>query len=147
MKKIRINFDLDGCLVGLYDVPNWLECLENEDTFPYETAEPLLHFATLARMLNKLKAKGYEIAVITWLAKNATEEYNEEVTEVKLEWLAKHLPTVEWNEIIVVPYGTPKEMFCHTAEDVLFDDEEHNRNNWTGKAYDVENILAVLAEM
>lgn len=147
MKKFRINFDMDGTLNRFYDVPNWLECLENEDTFPYETAEPLLHFATLARMLNALKRKGYEIAVITWLAKNATEEYNEEVTEVKLEWLAKHLPTVEWNEIIIVPYGTPKEMFCYTAEDVLFDDEEHNRNNWKGKAYNVENILGVLAEM
>ena len=32
--KITINFDLDGCLVGLYDVPNWLEMLIAEDTAP-----------------------------------------------------------------------------------------------------------------
>lgn len=32
--KITINFDLDGCLVGLYDVPNWLDMLTAEDTTP-----------------------------------------------------------------------------------------------------------------
>ena len=147
MKKITINFDLDGCLVGLYDVPNWLDYLVNEDTTPYEIAEPLLRLSALARRLNTLQKKGYRLAVVSWLSKSGSDGYNEEVTETKLDWLAEHLPSVKWDEIIIVPYGTPKETFCHTAEDVLFDDEEHNRNNWTGKAYDVENILGVLAEM
>ena len=145
--NITINFDMDGCLVGLYDVPNWLDYLVNEDTTPYEIAEPLLRLSALARRLNTLQKNGYRLAVVSWLSKSGSDAYNEEVTETKLDWLAEHLPSVRWDEIIIVPYGTPKEMFCHTAEDVLFDDEEHNRNNWTGKAYDVENILGVLAEM
>ena len=64
-----------------------------------------------------------------------------------MDWLAKHLPSVNWNEIHIVPYGTPKQNFCKTPLDVLFDDEERNRTNWTGKAYDVQNILEILAEM
>ena len=147
MKKITINFDLDGCLVGLYDVPNWLDYLVNEDTTPYEIAEPLLRLSALARRLNALQRNGYRLAIISWLSKCGSDEYNEEVTETKLDWLAEHLPSVRWDDIIIVPHGTPKELFCHTAEDVLFDDEERNRNNWTGRAYDVENILGILAEM
>jgi hypothetical protein len=81
------------------------------------------------------------------LSKSGTEEYNRAVAEVKMAWLNKHLPSVEWNEIHIVPYGTPKQNFCKTPFDVLFDDEERNRTNWTGKAYDVQNILEILAEM
>ena len=69
------------------------------------------------------------------------------LTEVKLAWLKKHLPSVNWDEIHIVPYGTPKQTFCHNPLDILFDDEERNRNNWTGRAYDVENILEILREI
>jgi len=145
--NITINFDMDGTIADLYGVENWLEYLLAEDTTPYAVATPLVRLATLARRLNTLQRNGYEIAVISWLSKSGTEEYNRAVTEVKMAWLKKHLPSVEWNEIHIVPYGTPKQNFCKTPLDVLFDDEERNRNNWTGRAYDVQNILEILAEM
>ena len=145
--NITINFDMDGTIADLYGVENWLEYLINEDTTPYAVARPLVRFATLARRLNTLQRNGYNIAVITWLSKNGTAEYNKAVTATKLAWLEKHLPSVKWDNIVVVPYGTPKENFCNNPLDVLFDDEEHNRNNWTGRAYDVKNILEILAEM
>lgn len=145
--NITINFDMDGTIADLYGVENWLEYLINGDTFPYANAKPLLRLATLARRLNTLQRNGYNIAVISWLSKSGTEEYNKAVTEVKMNWLAKHLPSVNWNEIHIVPYGTPKQNFCKTPLDILFDDEERNRTNWTGRAYDVQNILEILAEM
>ena len=145
--NVTINFDMDGTIANLYGVEGWLAMLEAEDATPYAEAPPMLRLATLARRLNFLQKNGYRLAVISWLSKSGTDEYNEEVTEAKLDWLAEHLPSVRWDDIIIVPYGTPKEMFCHTAEDVLFDDEEHNLNNWTGKAYDAKNIFAILAEM
>jgi predicted dienelactone hydrolase len=101
----------------------------------------------LARKLNTLQRNGYRIAVISWLSKESTAEYDEAVTATKLAWLAEHLPSVHWDEITIVPYGTPKENFCHTPLDILFDDEERNRNNWTGRAYDVQNILEILKEI
>jgi hypothetical protein len=141
---ITINFDMDGTIADLYGVENWLEYLIEENTFPYANAKPLLRLSALARKLNTLQRNGYELAVISWLSKSGSEEYNEAVTAAKIEWLEKHLPSVNWNRITIVPYGTPKENFCNNPFDVLFDDEERNRNNWTGKSYGVENILEIL---
>ena len=47
-------------------------------------------------------------------------------------------------EIHIVKYGVPKQMFATSANDILFDDEEKNRINWTGKAFDVDNIIEIL---
>ena len=145
--NITINFDMDGTIADLYGVDNWLEYLIAEDTFPYANAEPLLRLSALARKLNSLQREGYQLAVISWLSKSGTDEYNKAVTEVKKEWLRKHLPSVKWDRVIIVPYGTPKQNFCHTNLDILFDDEERNRANWTGRAYGVENILEILREI
>ena len=142
--NITINFDMDGTIADLYGVDNWLEYLIAEDTFPYANAEPLLRLSALARKLNSLQREGYQLAVISWLSKSGTNEYNKAVTEVKKEWLRKHLPSVKWDRVTIVPYGTPKQNFCHTELDILFDDEERNRTNWTGRAYGVENILEIL---
>ena len=145
--NITINFDMDGTIADLYGVENWLEYLITENTFPYANARPLLRLSALARKLNTLQRNGYNLAVISWLSKSGTAEYNEAVTEVKLNWLRKHLPSVNWNEIHIVPYGTPKQNFCNNPLDILFDDEERNRTNWTGRAYDVQNIMEVLKNL
>ena len=149
MKKmnITINFDMDGTIADLYGVENWLDYLINEDTTPYAKALPLLRLSALARRLNTLQRNGYNLAVISWLSKNGTAEYNEAVTAVKMAWLKKHLPSVAWNRITIVPYGTPKQNFCESPFDILFDDEARNRDNWTGIAYDVENIMEVLKNL
>lgn len=139
--NITLNFDMDGTIADLYGVENWLPMLIAEDTTPYAVAKPLLHLSTLARKLNTLQRAGYRLAVISWLSKSGSEAYNEAVTAVKLNWLAKHLPSVNWDEIHIVPYGTPKEKYCYTAHDVLFDDEEKNRKAWAGVAYDVGSIF------
>ena len=144
--NITINFDLDGTIADLYGVPNWLPMLIAEDETPYAIAKPLLKLNILARMLNRLQKNGYKLAVISWLSKNGTEDYNERVANTKLEWLAKHLPSVEWDRITIVPYGTPKENYCETPFDILFDDEEQNRKNWNGIPFDVNDIIGVLKE-
>lgn len=145
--KVTINFDMDGTIANLYGVDNWLEYLIAEDTMPYEIAKPLVRLSALARKLNNLQRVGYELAIISWLSKNASDEYNEAVTAAKKSWLAKHLPSVHWDRITIIPYGTPKGNFCGNALDILFDDEQRNRDNWTGRAYDVENILEILKEI
>ena len=142
-----ICFDMDGTIADLYGVENWLEMLIAEDTTPYASAKPLLHLSSLARKLNELQRNGYELAIISWLSKSGTEEYNRAVTEVKMAWLRKHLPSVNWDRITIVPYGTPKQNFCESPFDILFDDEARNRDNWTGIAYDVQNIMEVLKNL
>ena len=145
--NITINFDMDGTIANLYGVENWLEMLIAGDTTPYAVAEPMLRLSALAKRLNNLQRMGYDLAVISWLSKSGTEEYNEAVTAVKLNWLKKHLPSVNWDRINIVPYGTPKQNFCENPFDILFDDEERNRENWTGRAFDVDNILGTLSTL
>lgn len=143
MKK-TINFDMDGTFVNLYGVENWLEYLLNEDATPYEIAKPLFNMSLFARYLNKLQKNGWEIAIVTWLSKNATNDYNRKVANAKMEWLNRHLPSVEWDRVTILEYGTPKQIYCDYEGDILFDDELNNRANWNGVAFDVENIIEVL---
>ena len=142
--NITINFDMDGTIADLYANPNWLPLLRAFDPTPYATAKPLLRLNVLARKLNELQKQGYELAVISWLSKESNPAYDEAVTATKMAWLAEHLPSVKWDRITIVPYGTPKENYCNNPLDILFDDEERNRNNWTGRAYGVENIMEIL---
>ena len=136
-----INFDMDGTLADFYGVDGWLEYLVNNDPFPYKNAKPLVNMAALARVLNRLQRNGYEINIISWLAKNSTEDFDKIVTEAKKKWLKKHLPSVNWNKITIVAYGVNK---ATLGDGILFDDEEPNRNMWGDGAYDVHNILEVL---
>lgn len=139
-----INFDMDGTLADFYGVNNWLNYLVNQDTFPYDNAKPLVNMSALARRLNKLQSNGYEINIISWLAKNSTEDFAKKVTESKEKWLKKHLPSVNWNNITIVAYGINKSTL---GNGILFDDEEPNRNMWGEGAYDADNILGVLKEI
>lgn len=139
-----IFFDMDGTIADLYGVENWLDFLIASDTLPYEIARPLVRLSALARVLHRLQNNGYKIGIISWLSKSGTEQYNEAVAETKLAWLRKHLASVNFDEINIVPYGTPKQTFAHTDLDILFDDEEQNRENWTGQAFGVDNILDIL---
>ena len=141
-----IFFDMDGTIADLYGVNNWLEYLINSDEYPYKNAKPLINLNSLARILNNLQKRGYRIGVISWLAKNSNNEYNAKVTTAKIKWLNKHLASVRFDEINIVSYGTPKEKF-NNNNDILFDDEEKNRNNWTGTAFDVNNIINILKNL
>jgi len=142
---MKIWFDMDGTIADLYGVKDWLPMLINSDPTPYAVAAPLIHLATLARMLNKLQREGYEIGVISWLSKNSTADYDEKVKAAKLEWLAKHLPSVRWNEVKIVAYGTSKITECGGG--VLFDDEDKNRAEWGEDAYTPDRIFEVLSSL
>lgn len=141
---MRILFDMDGTLANLYGVDNWLNYLTNSNTYPYEKACPLVNMQLLARLLNRLQKNGYEIGIISWLAKNSTKDYDTRVTKAKKNWLETHLKSVQWDLIEIVPYGTNKNIVYKNTNDILFDDEIGNRTAWNGIAYDVNNIIKIL---
>lgn len=144
---MRICFDMDGTIADLYGVENWLEMLVNGDATPYKVADTLVNMNVLARTLNRLQKMGFEIGIISWLAKNSTADYDERVTEAKKYWLKKHLRSVQFDFIEIVKYGTDKNIVATSTDSILFDDEIKNRENWIGKAYDVDNILGVLKRL
>ena len=142
-----IFFDMDGTIADLYSVNGWLDSILARDAKPYKEAKVMHNMQALARVLNRLQKEGNKVAIISWLAKNSTEEYDKKVAQTKKEWLAKHLASVRFDEVHIVKYGTAKQTFIHSTNDILFDDEEQNRNNWTGEAHNVHNIIEVLKSL
>lgn len=146
MKK-TIYLDMDGTFVNLYDVEHWLFKLRAEDPTPYTEAKPLVNFSVLARYLNNQKKRGNNIGIISWTSYGGSEEYNKQVAEAKREYLRKHLPSVSFDEIIIVPYGEPKSQFRKSALDVLIDDDVRNLEDWGAYGYHAEDLLKLLKEI
>ena len=142
MKK-AIYFDMDGTIADLYGVNGWLEMLIAESVNPYVIAKPMLEMVKFSKALNLLHKKGYHIGLISWTSKGGTAEYNERVAAAKKFWLTENGYS-RFDEIKIVPYGTPKEKAVDFPAGILFDDEEKNRFGWTGKAYTPAEFMEIL---
>ena len=143
-----IYFDMDGTIANLYAVPNWLPRLRSYDAGVYIDAQPMVHMATLARMLNKLQREGWTIGVVSWGSKDPDPDLHIAIEGAKKRWLAQHMPSVKWDEVHIVPYGVPKSSVVDMPQGFLFDDEKANRVEWRkGKAFDVDNILTILSHL
>ena len=140
---MTIYFDMDGTLANFYGVNGWLDCLNNEDITPYKIAKPLIKMNVLARILNNLQKRGFEIGIISWTAKNSSESYHKAVARTKEQWLHTHLKSVKFNEINILEYGVPKSTVA-TENDILFDDDKRVRKEWCGQAFDETKIFALL---
>jgi hypothetical protein len=139
-----IWWDMDGTIANLYAVEDWLPKLRAEDTTPYEEAEVLWNMSQLARLMNQVQQLGYRLGIISWTSKGGSESYNDAVAEAKLSWLKLHLHSVNFDEIHIVSYGIPKQLFMETDDDILFDDELKNREDWEGEAFEPEMMIKVL---
>lgn len=134
----KIYFDLDGTMVDFYGVQGWLTDLENRNTRPYEIAKPLVNMSYLARTIHQLQRNGYKIGVISWTSKSGDENYHNDIEIAKRNWLRQHIPSVVWDEIHIIQYGTPKSL-CGNG--YLFDDELRNREEWGEGAYDEKDLI------
>lgn len=143
MKEKIINFDMDGTLADFYGVENWLECLMNENTTPYEKAKPLYNTIELSALLNELQKEGYEINIISWGAKNSTKHFLKATEKAKIEWLKKYFD-VNFDNIFVVPYGTPKDTI---KTGILFDDDNKVRTAYNGVAFKPAYITMMLYKL
>lgn len=140
---MKIWFDMDGTIADLYRVENWLEMLIAHDETPYAIAKPIVNLSVLARLMNKVQRKGFEICIVSALAKDSTAEYDERVRNAKIKWLANHLKSVHFDEIRFVPYWYTKND-VNTGADVLFDDEERHLEKWTGTAVHASKMIETL---
>ena len=151
MAKVRmICFDMDGTIADLYGVQGWLEDLRNENTRPYEQAEPMWNMQELAKVLENLQNQGVEIRVITWLSKDSSEEYKEKTRQAKIEWLEK--VGFPYDKFHGVAYGTTKanaiRKYLEQEElAILIDDNAKVRQGWNmGNTINptTENIIDIL---
>ncbi len=137
---------MDGTIADLYAVDGWLEMLTAHDETPYAIAKPIINLSILARFMNKIQKLGYEICIVSALAKNSSEEYDERVKNAKLNWLKTHLKSVHFDEIKFVPYWFTKND-VNNGNDILFDDEERHLEKWTGTAIHASKMLTTLKLM
>lgn len=140
---MKIWFDMDGTIADLYGVDNWLEMLMAHDETPYAIAKPIVNLSVLARLMNKVQREGFEICIVSALAKDSTAEYDERVRNAKIKWLANHLKSVHFDEIRFVPYWYTKNN-VNTGTDILFDDEERHLEKWTGTAVNANKMIETL---
>lgn len=151
MAKKIVYLDCDGCWINLYGVDGWLDYLIAENPYPYENAKPLVNLSRLAKVIHKLQKNGIEVGIISWLSKNASDEYNKAVTQAKLNWFKKHIPSVKFDEIHIINYGTPKSSCANFENEVyLYDDEERNRLEWENKggiAYNEVDLINALSNL
>ena len=144
----KIWFDMDGTIADFYGVENWLGMLMEEDTTPYREAKPLIATELLVKVLVELIEKGYSINIVSWTSKNSTRDFAERVERAKLAWLEKYFSSVVFDNIDIIPYGTPK---GEGRKGILFDDEKNNRKEWArhenNLAFDVDNIIKILENL
>ena len=143
--NVSINFDMDGTIADLYAVEGWLADLESHNARPYREAKPMVNLSQLAKYIHKAQANGYQVNIVSWLSKTSNQEYDEMVTKAKQEWLKKRLRSVQFDNIVIVPYGTPKST-CIKQSDmgILFDDEQKNRTEWNGVSAEPSEIFEIL---
>lgn len=124
-------FDMGGCLADFYSVDNWLNYLLEENATPYEVAEPYGDSKAINAALATLQSMGYVVEVVSWLSKGKpSKEFNAAVRKAKMEWLAKHFPSINPQRVHVVAHGTSKWHVSKYKGGILFDDEQGNIDNW-----------------
>lgn len=151
MKNLKmICFDMDGTIADFYGVNGWLDMGNNADTTPYEIAKPLWDMVKLAEILQKARARGIEVRVITWLWGGGNADFAERTRQAKREWLAKY--GFPFDHFHGVKYGATKadSVRRYLAEDetaIIFDDSAKVRKGWhLGEAVNpqTENIIEYL---
>ena len=138
-----IWLDMDGTIANLYGVEGWLPSLVAHDPTPYAEAKPLVNMSALARLLHKAQRHGFQVGIVSALAKNSTREYDEKVINAKKRWLKNHLASVRFDEVRFVPYTFTKNN-VNNGNDILFDDEARHLEAWTGKAINASELLKTL---
>ena len=139
MKEINVNikmivWDMDGTIADLYGVENWLPMLENEIVLPYEIAKPMWDMERLARAIKALQALGIEQRIVSWLAKDSSEEYKTEVRRAKRNWLEEN--EFPFDHFHGVQFGATKadsvrKFLAEDEKAILIDDSFTVRKGWT----------------
>ena len=129
-----VCFDMDGTIANLYAVEGWLPMLRSENPTPYRMAEPMWDMAELTEVLLAVMAVGIEIRIVTWLSKDSSEEYKDEVRLAKREWLAEQ--NFPFDHFHGVQYGATKadsvRRYLNEGETaILIDDNDRVREGWT----------------
>lgn len=148
MEEKILAFDMDGTLFDFFGVDGWLEYLQAKNPTPYIIAKPMYDMFSLNNLLDILKAQGWKIIVISWLAKDCDDDFKEAIKIAKMDSLNR--VNFPYDEVHIVKYGTTKANCVrkYTGRKILVDDNEKVRKGWKGETINAnENILKQLVDL
>lgn len=134
-------FDMDGTLYDLYNIPNWLEELQNKNENVFYIGSPMYNCYCINRAIEALTEHGWQVGIITWAPKDVAENdpFFAKVKHAKLMWALRHYPDLVRN-FYCLPYGQSKAICAcnHWSErngsiedvQILVDDNMLVREDW-----------------
>lgn len=134
-------FDMDGTLYDLYNVPNWLERLAEEDEGVFWDGAMMYNPYRIEQAIEALIAHGWRVGVITWAPKGVEKDdpFFAKVENIKRFWLKRFYPDLLEN-FYCLPYGQSKAICAcdHWYErngdiadtQILVDDNMIVRDDW-----------------
>lgn len=132
--KRAIWFDMDGTIYELYEIPDWLECLQEKRYSVYNQAgKARVNLDRIREAVRALTAQGWEVGIITWAGKNVKRgswEF-EAIAHFKREWTAHNFPELLDN-FQLLEYGESKADYAPASYDlnILVDDNTEVREAW-----------------
>lgn len=112
-------FDMDGVLANFHKEP-----YNRANAMSRKWIANLEPFVEAIATVKNLMALGHEIYINSLCA-------NEDAKLGKFDWLAKYLPELDEEHIIIIVGNGKKAEYMRTAEGILVDDKESNCKQWT----------------
>lgn len=112
-------FDMDGVLANFHKEP-----YSYANAISREWIANLDPFMDAIEVVKRLMAEGKSVYINSLAA-------SEEAKQGKIEWLAKYLPEIKSNHIIIIVGNGKKAEHMRTKTGILVDDKASNCRQWT----------------
>lgn len=114
-----LYIDMDGTIADFNNEPRALERFRDERGFFFKLKPLMRNIEAVKNAMDK----GYPVYIIT-------ASPHEKADADKLRWLAKYLPTLDTDRVIIMRLGENKTSHMRTKYGVLFDDYSKNLREW-----------------
>ena len=111
-------FDMDGVLADFHGAYT-----SREQAFQYDFIANLAPFTVNVELAKSLIEQGNRVYISSLAA-------SEEAKQAKIDWLAKYLPELKAENIIIVVGHGNKAKYMKTETGILVDDKESNCKQW-----------------
>ena len=127
MKK-TYYFDMDGVLANFHKEP-----YKYENAINRQWIANLDPFMENVKIVRQLIASGNEVYILSKAA-------SETAKQGKFDWLAKYIPEMQTEKVIVLVGGGRKVDYIRTATGILVDDDMRNIRPWAKAGFEYIHV-------